>query len=436
MGHLSHHKAYRDLQRHIDKLPSSMPDTPRTRAILRLLFTPEEAELAAKMPLKPRSAWSIAKRLGQDHDQMKTRLDAMADRGLILDVYNAKKDRTYYCIAPPVVGFVEFSLMRVRDDIDQRALSKLYEEFFDKDRQFGEVLFSGETKIGRTLVHEETLSLEDQAELLTYDRASSIISDASSIAVGMCYCRHKAEHLDKACDGLKRACLSLNKGAEYVIRHHHAERIDRVEAQDLLDQSRDQGMVHIADNVQNKITYICNCCSCCCGQLQAINRYGLDGAVKTSAYIAQIEQHSCTGCGRCSRVCPVRAININALPPHIKRKARMYSTVDESVCLGCGVCKPQCKKGALTIEPRAERVLTPTSTLERMISMAIERDRLHHVLFEENEGMHMVFLNRMLGAVMRLPPVKRAMVSEQLKSRFIAYLTKGYRGTSDAARTV
>ena len=436
MGHHSHRKAYQDLQRHIDKLPATMPDTPRTRAILRMLFTPEEAALVSRLPLKPRSSWVIARHLGEDPDTLKLRLDKLADRGLILDVYNEKKDRTYYCIAPPVVGFVEFSLMRVRDDLDQTALAHTYEEFFEKDRIFGEQLFGGDTKIGRAIVHEDQLEPDDVSELLTYDRASAIVDEAQALAVGICYCRHKAEHLDHACDAPQRNCLSLNRGAEYVIRHHHAERIDKVEAQELLVQAREHGLVHIADNVKRRVTYICNCCGCCCGQLQAINRYGMEGAVKTSAYMADIDSDKCTGCGRCARKCPVQAIQIQPLPPHIKRKARMYSTVDERICLGCGVCKPQCKKKALKMRARPERVITPEATLERMISMALERDRLHHVLFEEMDGPHAVVLGRLMGAIMRLPPVKRALVSEKLKSRFVGYMARGYRGTSDAGRSV
>lgn len=436
MGHLSHHKAYRDLQQHIDRLPASLPDTPRTLAILEMLFTPEEAALVARLPLKPRSAHYIAQRLGMQEPALRRQLDELADRGLILDLHNAEKQRTYYCVAPPVVGFVEFSMMRVRTDLDQGRLARLYEEFFEKDQVFGQSLFAGETQIGRTLVHESALAPDDVAELLTHERASQIVEHAEVLSVSLCYCRHKAEHLGKACSRPRENCLSLNRGAEYIIRHGLGRAIERSAALEVLHQAREEAMVHIADNVQNNVTYICNCCGCCCGQLQAINRYGFEGAVKTSAFIAEIEPDKCTGCGRCARRCPVQAIELRALPPHVQRKTRMFSVVSEAICLGCGICQPACRKGALTLRPRPERVITPEATLERLLAMALERDRLQHLLFEEIDGFHMIFMNKLVGAILKLPPVKQALLSKQLKSRFIAYLARGYRGASTAAKTV
>ena len=162
----------------------------------------------------------------------------------------------------------------------------------------------------------------------------------------------------------------------------------------------------------------------------------MDNAVKTSGFIAEIDSHKCTGCGRCARACPIQAIQIQSLPPHVQRKARMYSTVDRSVCLGCGVCQPVCRKGALSIKPRPERVLTPEGTLERVLSMALERDRLQHQLFDDEGGLHLHLLNRLTGAILRLPPVKQALMQEQLKSRFVGFLASTARRTIKSATSV
>lgn len=440
MGHLSHHKAHRDLQKHLDSCQTGFPESPLTMRILELLFTREEAELVAKLPFRPRSVRYIAKRVRRPEAEIQSRLEALADKGLILDLYNAQKDRMYYLVAPPVVGFVEFTMMRRRDDLDQLALAEAVDACYG-DRAAGvgrdpmiDAIFDAETVIGRTLVHEQALEADEVAELVDHERAKAVLENARRIAVSMCYCRHKSEHLGKRCDKPMDNCLSVDIGADFVLRHGNGREIERAEALEILDDARQAQLVHIGDNVQSKLSYICNCCGCCCGQLQAINRADLPGAVKTSNHIAVIDLTRCKGCGRCARVCPIQAVSLKARRPDDRGEngkpiSKMVGQIDDDICLGCGVCKPACREeGALTLKRRKERVLTPAGTLERIISMALERGTLHNLLFERQDGPHMALLNRFAGAVLRLPPVKRALLRDQLKSRFVGFLAGKLRG--------
>lgn len=445
MGHLGHHKAHRDLQQHLDHCHTGFPESPLTMEVLRLLFTPQEAELVARLPFRPMSARAIGRRLQRPAAEVARELEHLADKGLILDLYNAKTERMYYCVAPPVVGFIEFTMMRRRTDVDQPALAKLFDRFYEAggpdalgaDETFIGTLFGGATQVGRTLVHEPTLAPDDLAELVDHDRAVAVIESATNHSVSMCYCRHKSEHLGHRCDKPIDNCLSINSGADFVLRHGNGRQIDKVEALEILERSREAGLVTIGDNVQRRLTYLCNCCGCCCGQLQAINRSGIGGAVKTSGHIAAIDYQDCSGCGRCARVCPIQAISLKARPQHERSNKRMVAEVDERICLGCGVCEPACQRtGALTMERRAERVLTPEGMLERVLSMALERGRLHHLLFEQEDGPHMLLLNRLAGLVLALPPVRQALLQDELKSRFVGFLSNKLRGKSRAARTI
>jgi len=93
--------------------------------------------------------------------------------------------------------------------------------------------------------------------------------------------------------------------------------------------------------------------------------------------------------------------------------------VDEEICLGCGVCHGSCRQEALTMAQRDVRVLTPQTTLERIVRMALDTNKLQHLLYDEGDGLPATVANRVLGAVLRLPPAKRTLANQQLRSRFV-----------------
>ena len=58
-----------------------------------------------------------------------------------------------------MAGFFEFSMMRVRDDIDQKLLAELFYQYLNVEEDFIRDLFtSGETQLGRAFVHEPALA--------------------------------------------------------------------------------------------------------------------------------------------------------------------------------------------------------------------------------------------------------------------------------------
>ena len=51
-----------------------------------------------------------------------------------------------YTLPPPMAGFFEFSLMRVRGDIDQKLLSELYFQYLNVEEEFVRDLFAKPAK--------------------------------------------------------------------------------------------------------------------------------------------------------------------------------------------------------------------------------------------------------------------------------------------------
>jgi ferredoxin len=425
MGHMLQKETYQRLQARLNRMPVGAPDSETLYQILKMLYTEEEAAVAAQMPQKPVKIEVLERITGKKRDELAGLLDSMANKGVVLDFNLA--GASHYTLAPTVVGFFEFTMMRVRHDIDQKEMAKLLHEYMEDSDAFAKEVFQEETQIGRVLVQEETIAEVDYAEVLDYERATHLIEKSAKRAVSLCFCRHKNEHLGRACKNPQEVCLSLNIGSRYIIERGFGREIEKQEALDILQQSKENGLVQIADNIQNRISYICNCCGCCCDQLQALNIFGLSNPVVTSNFIASVSETNCTGCLKCVKRCPVNAIGV-AFRSDGKRTK--IAEVDESICLGCGVCPAACKFSAITMEKRTKRVITPKNTMERVITMAIERGRLQHLLFDDPTKYSHQLFGKALGVLLNLPPAKKLLAKEQIKSRFVEAMMGGMNLTS------
>ena len=123
------------------------------REILETLFSPDDAALAARLPVIPTTVADLARRTGLDAGALRVRLEAMAGKGLVLDLHDARTGATTYMLAPPVVGFFELSMMRLNDGLPKARLARAYEAYMAGDRAFDEEVSGIHTVVGRTLVH-------------------------------------------------------------------------------------------------------------------------------------------------------------------------------------------------------------------------------------------------------------------------------------------
>jgi ferredoxin len=104
------------------------------------------------------------------------------------------------------------------------------------------------------------------------------------------------------------------------------------------------------------------------------------------------------------------------------RPRRRVAKLDETLCLGCGVCVRSCPKESIRLESRPERVLTPLNGAHRAVIMAIERGTLQNLVFDNRALWSHRALAAILGAILRLTPLKRAMATRQVKSVYLEAL--------------
>jgi ferredoxin len=106
----------------------------------------------------------------------------------------------------------------------------------------------------------------------------------------------------------------------------------------------------------------------------------------------------------------------------IKKKAN----VDGKTCLGCGVCVLQCTKTqSLKLVKREKRVLHPESTFERVILQCLEKGTLQNQLFDDPGSITHGVMRGIVGGFLQLPPVKKALMSDALRSTFLNTLISG-----------
>ena len=371
MGHIDNHKeqVYQALAERLNRNPVGTPINEALMEILQKLYTAGEAELGSRFPILPVTLDQLIEMRGINKKVLLDMLESMAKKGLIIDI--PRRGETYYMLAPMVVGFFEYTFMRA-DKVGLKELAELFEQYM-QDRAVREEMFDGETKMFRALTYERLLPLAVETEVLDYDRASEIIRQAGGGALSTCACRHKAEHLGKACSApVENICMSLGRASSWLIRRGFAREATARELLENLDRAQELGLVLLCDNVLGNPTFICFCCGCCCGVLRSINENDIQ-AVQAGNYFPEVITQNCTGCGICEESCHINAI---VMQEETLNNRQVLPVIEKERCIGCGVCAAACPAEALEMRPRETRYTPPRSKKEQLFSIAQEKNRL------------------------------------------------------------
>jgi ferredoxin len=457
MGHLAGKDVYRKLGHKLDGLPTRVPWDETLHAILKELYTQEEADLAVRLPYGLANLDKIVRVTGYQPTVAQKLLDQLSEKGLVLDVRAG--DRSQYMLSPLVIGIFEFTMMRTQGELKTKEWARLFHEYLGARDTFYRANCGNGQQVSslRTIPHEGTIAADEYVEVLDYEKATAITESSDHFAIGICSCRHEKLHVgEKRCSVPLETCSTYGIAAETMIAHGFAQKATKQQMLDNISRSRELRLVLCADNVRKDISFICHCCSCCCNVLLGVSRFGYPNTVVSSAYIARIDRGACSQCGSCVAICPVSAITMadseDASPREasssagggisrsraampIRERATTtgsamhanpgFPVVNEELCLGCGVCALECATDSLKLVPRTQRVLLPEDTFERVILQALERGTLQNLLFDNPQSNTHGFMRAFVGGFLRLPAVKKAILSETLRSRFLTFMKQG-----------
>jgi ferredoxin len=425
MGHLVGKDIFRELGRKIDGMEMRAPWNEKLHALLKELYSPEEADVVITMPYGLSTFEHLVPVTGYEQNALRRILDSLTEKGLVMDLW--VHDAYHYTPSPLVIGIFEFTMMRMGPNTNSREWAKLLHDYLDGDDAFRAANFGNGEQVSflRALPYEETVKADEYVEILDYERASALIEESETFAIGLCSCRHEKMHLgEKPCDTPLEMCSQFGYAADFMIRNNLARKVDRSEMRDTFTRSRELGLVMAADNVRKNMKFVCHCCACCCTILQAVNTYGYTNCLVTSNYLAGIDDDACVGCGMCVTACPITAISlVGEVQPG--QKSKKVPRIDTATCLGCGVCALRCPTRTCRLTKREQRVIHPETTFERIMLQCLEKGTLHNQIFANPQSVNEKFMRSFVGGFLKLPAVKRALMSDKLRSRFLSAMREG-----------
>lgn len=304
--------------------------------MLKVLFTVDEAEIHNAMPPGRFTPDIIAGNTGKSEEEVTAILEDMADKGLCTS--HVREGVRYYVGPPLLPGIIEFQFMRgtITDRDRQIALAI---------HKYRKAITGNRVPRGfsypRTRVIPINRNINAGVAVQTFDQVISYIENSDPIAVSTCYCRHEALLIDgnDVCGAPNEVCMQFNTGAEYLIERKLGRRVSKKEAREIMLQAEEAGLVHASSNTQ-KIEFICNCCPCHCGILQAVLNQPRPADAILHGFEPSFDPVLCTMCGDCVDRCPIHALILGE---------GETPEWQEVLCIGCGVCASGCDQEAIML---------------------------------------------------------------------------------------
>lgn len=374
---MGHDTEYEDLLCHIRNWLFNLPGSDRLSAMLRMRFSREEAGFLSRFPHRPSTLDELSRGLKIPADRLRGIIEPIIHKGLICEFDG--KSGTRYALSDVVLAYYRMPGWRGRDDDWNRKLAALSNRYYVEE--MGADFMSRRTKGLRAIPIGQTIT--DPRRVMPYEDVVQVLEREDFFCVTTCACRHR-HNIDPDATSCKHEtlnCLHFGKLAHYIVKHEMGTRITRDEMFEKLEEAADAGLVHGISNTKTGMDTICNCCSCCCMFLEAINApYPVPVGHQRSNYLVAIDHGTCKACGLCAQRCPMKAMELREVDARRtdsgrRKKKSKQIAYDADRCIGCGVCVHKCPTGSLGLVRRDEDEDIPETMSEVGTRMLLERGR-------------------------------------------------------------
>jgi electron transport complex protein RnfB len=338
---------YRDLQRHLDRMPVPYPATGSgvEIRILKQLFTTEEASLALCLSAIPETLGTIHRRTRgkMSREQLAGALDRMAEKGSIQKLPGKKGPR--YGKSPLALGMYEAQVDRLTPELERDVRAYFGDAF-------GREMFGPRTPQMRTVPVHKSIPVEHA--VATYDDILAYVAALPGpFAVIPCVCRQGRALTGEPCKQTSepRNCLMFGVAAAFTTEKGIARAVTKEEMLGFLEKADRDGLVLEPQNTAKPL-FVCCCCGCCCGVLTTAKKLPKPAEFFQSDFVAVVDRDKCQVCGTCGTRCQMGAVRDDDGVP----------AVVEDSCIGCGLCVTTCPSGAMGLLTNERRPPPPKDT--------------------------------------------------------------------------
>jgi len=329
--------------------------TPEFIEILKLQYTPEEAQLALQVGFSGQKLDKLVDITSIEEGQLKRMLNTMAEKGTMW-IDPESEAPNYRSLLVVSAGISENAAW-----IDQYPysgeLKKRWNKYVDVwvDEVCGPHFPIAQAWAAVGALPPDANPSED---------VSQVIKQLGYWAVAKCSCRSfkRADESDIHCDHLLETCMHFGDIGRWVVEYGHGREITYEEALDIIRKCEEDGLVHNGPLPYHGI--LCGCCSCSCSGIRRTKR-GLPHFLIPSPFIATCDEDTCIACRVCVDRCPVGAIKVDEV-----------ATVDRDTCIGCGLCVVGCDADSMRLErrPQAEGVETRGDQIAKVIQQKADEN--------------------------------------------------------------